>query len=89
VRVYNRYLATLALLFTATTVLLAAYSQHKLDLYFSLYLLEYLAATLIFAYLHPQAHRLLGFLGYFLSAGFMVIVAMKVFEILARGEPFS
>jgi uncharacterized membrane protein YhdT len=89
VRVYDRYLATLALLFAVTTVLLAAYSQHKLDLYFSLYLIEYLAATLVFAYLHPRAHRLLGFLGYFLFAGFMVIVAMKVFEILLKGGTFS
>jgi hypothetical protein len=83
--VYNRYLATLALLFTTTTVLLAVYRQHKLDLYFSLYLIEYLAATLVFVYLHPRARRLLGFLGYFLFAGFMVIVALKAFEILVRG----
>jgi uncharacterized membrane protein YhdT len=89
VRVYDRYLATLALLFTTTTVLLAAYSQQKLDLYFSLYLIEYLAATLVFAYLHPQAHRLLGFLGHFLFAGFMVIVAMKVFQILLKAGTFS
>ena len=88
-RVYDRYLAHLALLFAVTTVLLAAYSQHKLDLYFSLYLIEYLAATLVFAHLHPRAHPLLGFLGYFLFAGFMVIVAMKVFEILLKGGTFS
>jgi hypothetical protein len=88
VRVYDRYLATLALLFTATTVLLAAYSQQELDLYFSLYLIEYLAATLVFDYLHPRAHRLLSFLGYFLFAGFMVIVAMKVFQILLKGGTF-
>jgi uncharacterized membrane protein YhdT len=87
--VYDRYLATLALLFTATTVLLAAYSQHPLDLYFSLYLIEYLAVTLVFAYLHPEARRLLSFLGYFLFAGFVVIVAMKVFQILLKQGTFS
>jgi hypothetical protein len=89
VRVYDHYLATLALLFTATTVLLAAHSQHQLDLYFSLYLIEYLAATLIFAYLHPQARRLLSFLGYFLFAGLMVIVAVKVLQILLKWGTFS
>jgi hypothetical protein len=89
VSVYDRYLATLALLFTATTVLLAAYSQHPLDLYFSLYLIEYLAVTLVFAYLHPEARRQLSFLGCFLFAGFVVIVAMKVFQILLKGATFS
>ena len=34
-RVYDRYLATLALLFTATTVLLAFYEQRQIDLYYS------------------------------------------------------
>ena len=42
-RVYDRYLATLASLFTTTTVLLAFYNQHQIDLYYSLYLFELVA----------------------------------------------
>ena len=79
---------TLALLFTITTVTLAVYGQHQPDLYFSLYLVEYLAATLVFSYLHPRARRLLHFVGYTLFAGFLVIVAMKVIEILVRSGTF-
>ncbi|MFQ5813467.1 MAG: hypothetical protein ACE5I2_09825 [Anaerolineae bacterium] len=81
-RLYNRYLATLALLFMGTTVILAAYNLHRLDLYFSLYLMEYLATTLLFAYLQPRAQRLLNFTGYILFGGFLVIVGLKVWEIL-------
>jgi len=85
---YDRYLATLALLFTTTTVSLAVYSQHKLDLYLSIYLIELLAATLIFAHLHPRARHSLGFISYILFGGFLVIVAMKVFEILVKSGTF-
>jgi len=63
VRVNDRYLATLALLFTATTVLLAFYEQRQIDLYYSSYLIELLAVTLIFAHLLPLARRSLGIIG--------------------------
>jgi hypothetical protein len=82
VRVYDRYLTTLAVAFAATTVILAAYGQQQLDLYFSVYLIEYLAATLLFAYLQPRARRLLNFMGYILFGGFLAIVALKVVDIL-------
>ena len=81
-RTYDRYLVTLALLFTGTTVVLAAYNQHRIDLYFSLYLIEYLVATLLFAYLRQSARRLLNVMGYILFAGFLAIIAVKVATIL-------
>lgn len=81
---YDRYLTTLALLFTVTTLLLAIYRQYQLDLYFSLYLIEYLAATLIFSHLHPRARLRLRLMGFVLFGGFLVIVALKVLEILVK-----
>ena len=85
---YNRYLATLALLFTTTTVLLAVNNQNKLDLYLSIYLIELLAATLIFAHLHPRARRSLSYVSYILFTGFLVIIAIKVFEIFVESGAF-
>ncbi len=79
---YNRYLLTLAALFGVSTALLAAYHQEKLDAYFTLYVIEYLVITLLFAYLHPRARGLLDALGYLLFGGFLVIVILKVVEIL-------
>ena len=81
-RLYNRYLVTLGLLFTATTVALTAFNQHQLEIYFSIFLIEYLTATLLFAYLHPQAQRLLRFTGHILFGGFLLIVVIKGLEIL-------
>jgi hypothetical protein len=79
---YNRYLLTLAALFALSTAILAGYGQEKLDAYFTLFVIEYLVVTLLFAYLHPRARRLLDGLGYVLFGGFLVIVILKVIEIL-------
>ena len=87
-RVYDRYLVTLASLFTSTTILLAFYNQHQIDLYFSLYLIELLAVTLIFAHLLPRARGFLGIIGVLLFGGFLAIVAMKVLEILVDSGTF-
>ena len=87
-RVYDRYLATIATLFATTTVLLAFYNQHQIDLYYSLYLIELLAVTLIFSHLLPRARKFLGFIGVILFGGFLAIVAVKVLEILVGAATF-
>lgn len=81
---FNRYLMTLAALFTLSTTLLAAYGQNKLDAYFTVYVIEYLVTTLLFVYLDRRARRLLDGIGYVLFAGFLAIVVMKVIEILRK-----
>lgn len=81
---YNRYLLTLAALFGLSTTVLAAYGQDRLDAYFTVFVIEYLVATLLFVYLDPKARRLLDTMGYVLFGGFLVIVALKVVEILRR-----
>ena len=82
VRIYNRYILSLALLFTLTTVILSFSAQSQLDLYFSVYLIECLVVTSLFVYLNPKAMKRLNAIWYVLFGGFMVIVAMKVVEIL-------
>ena len=81
---YNRYLMTLALLFTLSTTLLASYGQNKLDAYFTVFVIEYLITTLLFVYFDPRARRLLDAMGYLLFGGFLVIVILKVIDILRR-----
>jgi len=84
-RIFNRYLLTLAALFGLSTTILAAYGQSRLDAYFTVYVLEYLITTLLFVALDRRARRLLDGMGYILFAGFLGIVVMKVIEIL-RGS---
>jgi hypothetical protein len=81
-RLYNRYLVTLALLFTGSTVLMAAYGQEQFSIYFSVYLIEYLAVTLIFSSLRPKAKQFLNVGGIVLFAGFLGVAGMKIVTLL-------
>jgi len=82
VRIYNRYILSLTLLFTLTTVILSLFGQSQLDLYLSVYLIECLVVTSLFVYLNPKAMKGLNAVWYVLFGGFIVMVAMKAVEIL-------
>lgn len=81
-RAYNRYIVSLGVILLLTTVLLSVWGQTRLDLYFSIYLLESLILTTLFIHLAPRARKGLEMLGYVLFAGFLVIVTLKVVEML-------
>ena len=81
-RPYNRYLMALAAVLSLSTTVFAAYGVQQLDTYFSLYMIEYLVITMLFAYLHPRARRALDSISYLLFGGFLAIVAAKVVAIL-------
>ncbi len=81
-KIYNRFLFVLALSFLLTTVILAAYGENRLDLYYSLYLIEGLVVTELFIYLHPKAKGNLSKILWILFSGFILIVVRKVLEIL-------
>ncbi len=81
-RIYDRYIILLAAVFCVTTVILAT-SNAGLDVYFSVYLIECLAATLLFSHLNANARRGLSRIGFVLFGGFMFLVAAKVVEIIS------
>ncbi|MBI2887145.1 MAG: hypothetical protein HYY02_08040 [Chloroflexi bacterium] len=81
-RSYDLFIVSLASLFSATTFLMALLGAWRWDLYFSVYLIEYLAAGLLFSSLSADARRVLDGVAYVLAPGFAVIVALKVAEIL-------
>ncbi|MFQ5873369.1 MAG: hypothetical protein ACE5JL_06170 [Dehalococcoidia bacterium] len=79
---YDRYIVSLALLLTLTTVILAAYGESRLDLYFTVYLIEALVLVELYVYFSPRARRGLNVVSAILLAGFIVIVVLAVAEIL-------
>jgi hypothetical protein len=81
-KIYDKYILILASLLLATTVIVAAIGEVRLDLYFSIYVIEALVLTELYVYLNPKAKRGLNKVNYALFAGFLVIVAAKVAEIL-------
>lgn len=81
-RIYNSFILILGAILLLTTVILSIGGEKRLDLYFSIYLVEYLTLSLLFVHLNPRARRVLNILLYILLPGFALIVALKVAEIL-------
>jgi len=81
VRLYNSYIISLTLLFVLTTIYLST-TGRSLDFYFSIYLIECLALTLLFSQVNPRARGGLNNIGYVLFGGFLILVGIKVLEIL-------
>jgi hypothetical protein len=80
-RIYNIYIISLTLIFALTTILLSITAQ-DLELYFTLYLIECLAVTLVFAQLNVKARKGLNRVGYMLFTGFLCLLTIKVVEII-------
>lgn len=78
----ERCLVSLAIVYMLTTSALSALGESRLDLYISVYILEYFVITLLHSPLNPRTQRVLNVFGYGLFAVFMIIVALKVLEIL-------
>jgi len=65
-----------------TTAAFSVYGQSGLDLYVSVYILEYFILTLLHSPFNPRAQKIIDITGYVLFVIFMIIVALKVLEIL-------
>lgn len=61
---------------------MAAYGQNRLDVYFTVYLIEALILTEIYVYLNPKARRGLSLITGVLFMGFVSIVVFQIYEII-------
>jgi hypothetical protein len=68
-----------------TTVSLSFYSANSLDLYVSLYIVEYFILTLLHSPFNLRAQKTINILGYVLFVVFIFIVTIKVLDILVVG----
>lgn len=62
--------------------MLSFFSASTLDLYISVFTVEYFILTLLHSPMNPKTQRVTNFLGYGLFGVFLLIVAFKVLEIL-------
>ena len=81
-KIYNSYILVVASLLLLTTVILAAYGVASLDVYYTLYVIEALIVTELYVYFNSSARRSLTVVSTVLFAGFVVIVASAVLNIL-------
>lgn len=84
-RIHERYLFSLSITYALTTTILAFYAQSTIDLYLSVFIVEYFILTLLNSPLKPKTQKITNIIGYVLFALFIVIVAFKVLQILGGG----
>lgn len=82
-RIYNRYVLTVALLLLLTTVMLIATGQNSLDIYYTAYIIEALIVTELYVYFNNKARRGLNLVSTVLFGGFAIVVGFQVIKILA------
>jgi len=83
-RIYNRYILSLALLLSAINITMIALGQRNIDAYFAVLAIASLAVTLLFVYFSPRARKALNAVAYAFFAGFLVVVALRVIDIIYR-----
>ena len=81
-RIYNKYILSLAIALLSTDILLSLSGQNDLFIYFTVNLVTYLVITLLYVYFNPRARRALQFITAVLLSGFIVIAILEVIEIL-------
>lgn len=81
-KIYDNYIIILASLFLTTTVVFALLDETRLDLCFTVYLIETLVLNELCIYLNPRAKKQLNSVNYVLFAGFLAIVVAKVIDII-------
>ena len=82
-RIYNIYIISLAVAAGVINIVLAFTGQGDLSVYFIINIIAYLVLTLLYVYLNPRARRALNTIAAVFFAGFVVVVALKVVEIVA------
>lgn len=81
-KIYNRYILSVALLLLLTTVILIGSGQNSLDIYYTIYVLEALVITELYAYFNNKARRGLNYVSTMLFGGFVIGLCFQVLKIL-------
>lgn len=81
-KIYNRYIITVALLLLLSTVILILVGQNSLDTYFTVYVIEALVVTELFIYFNNKARRALTFVSTLLFGGFTIALCLQIVRIL-------
>jgi hypothetical protein len=80
--IYNRYLIFLVLVSCLIDFFLAFVKQNDIAVYFTLNVIAYLTITVLFVCFSPKTRRILSAVSVVYLAGFIVVVALKIINIL-------
>lgn len=82
-RIYNKYVITLAITAALINSVLAFARQSDFEVYYAVNIIAYLIITLLYVHFNPRARLALNSVGGVLFGGFMVIVVLRVVEYLS------
>ena len=82
-RIYNRYIITVAILLLLTTVILVALGIRSLDVYYTSYVMEALIITELYRHFSPRARSALNMVGIVLLVGFLLIALSRIIKMIA------
>ena len=82
-KVYNSYIVTVAIVLLLTAVILIATGQDALDTYYTIFIIEALIITELYAVFNSKARRGLAFTSGLLFAGFLIVIGIQVIKILS------
>lgn len=82
-RLYNRYVLTVAILLLLTTVAFIATGLNSLDIYYTVYVIEALFVTELYVHFNSKARRGLNYVSVLLFGGFALALCLQVLKILA------
>ena len=83
-KIYNRYILTVAILLLLTTVALVATGQNSLDTYYSIYVIEALIVTELYVHFNKKSRRGLNTVSTMLFGGFALVLCFQVFRALIQ-----
>ncbi len=81
-KIYNRYILTVALLLLLTTTIFIILGQKSLDLYYTAYIIEVLVTTELYVHFNAKARRGLTLVSVVLFFAFAAIIGSLVIRIL-------
>jgi hypothetical protein len=82
VKIFNRYIITVALVLLLTTVALVGFGQNALDIYLTVFILEALVITELFVHINSKARRGLSYVSLMLFGSFAAVMCLQVVKIL-------
>jgi hypothetical protein len=84
-KIADRYIFSLTLTYSFTTFFISFFSGSTLDVYISVYTVEYFIITLLHSQFNSQSKKIMNSTGYVLFSIFILIIAFKVIEIIGGG----
>jgi len=79
-KIYNRYIISIASLLLLSTVIMVAIGTSSLAVYYVIYVVEALVVTELYVHFNPKARRGLSIIGIVLFAGVLAVASMEVFK---------